>query len=177
MNRPGPPDPRLTHVTNETPFELFACDKMGVGRRFYDTVVLKGTFALTPDRIQIASEQRPIVLADELWDPRDSEHSSIKHAGEVLLTKPTTDVILSGHASAPGAAPLTDWWASVEVRGSEDLDVNHTCYVIGPNEWRRTRAGDWELTDPSPTTAVPSSIRARIRRLLSGIAERRAGVR
>lgn len=150
-----PPSPRLDDVVNDTPFEVFSCDKMGVGRRFYDTVVLKGTFALTPDQIRIADEQRAILLGDELWNPEDSEHSSLKHAGEVLLTKPTTDVILSGHARPQGGRPLADWWASVEVRGRDDLDVHHRCCVVGPNEWRRKPGYEWVLTDPEPTDAVP----------------------
>src|SRR3954467_11120150 len=116
MNSPPIPEPRLQSVSNRTPLELFQCDKMGVGRRFFDTVVLKGTFALAPATLEPTEEQQPIALADEPWDPDNAERSSLKHAGEVLLTKPSTDVIVTGTARAPGGEPRKEWDCAVEVR-------------------------------------------------------------
>ena len=99
------PEPRLRSVSNQTPLEMFQCDKMGVGRRFFDTVVLKGTFAFASGKFAPTEEQQPIALADEPWDPANAERSSLKHAGEVLLTKPSTDVIVTGTARSPGGEP------------------------------------------------------------------------
>lgn len=155
MDLQPPPDPCLREVVNDTPFELFQCDKMGVGRRYFDTVVLKGTFALTPERLPLAEVQLPIALADELWDEGDAERSSIKVAGEVVLTKPTTDVIVTGHARAPGPDPLSEWPALVEIRGRDGLEVDYGAHVVGPHAWRFTHAHGWVLPNPEPTLAVP----------------------
>src|SRR5262245_21228898 len=105
MDRSLIPLPRLQAVENNTPFQVFNCDKMGVGRRYYDTVVVKGTFALSPGKLELAEEQEEIRLGDELWDPDNPERSSLKHAGDVVLTKPSTDIIVTGTAHAPGGEP------------------------------------------------------------------------
>lgn len=56
------PDPRLERLRNLTPFVAQRCDKMGVGRRFFDTVVLKGTFDLGPGVLRRAAVQAPVML-------------------------------------------------------------------------------------------------------------------
>lgn len=134
MGTPPVPDPRLEDVRNDTPFELFQCDKMGVGRRFFDTVVVKGTFALTPQRVGIAREQLPIVLGDELWDRANAERSSLKHAGEVLLTKPSTRAPQWQHRDHPASLHwLRDQvGSSREGQGAGDHGQNPVDFVVDP---------------------------------------------
>jgi hypothetical protein len=155
MSPPPIPEPRLQSVTNRTPFELFQCDKMGVGRRFFDTVVLKGTFALAPGELELAEEQQPIALADEPWDLANAERSSLKHAGEVLLTKPSTDVIVTGTARSPGGEPRKEWDCAVEVRRGGETKLAGRAHALGPRFWRHTSAKGWALTEPEPTLEVP----------------------
>jgi hypothetical protein len=155
MSRPTIPEPRLQTVKNQTPFALFQCDKMGVGRKFYDTVVVKGTFALSPGKIGLAAEQQGIALADEPWDLAAAERSSLRHAGEVLLTKPSTDVIVTGTARAPGGEPLREWDAALEVRRGGETKLAYRAQALGPRCWRHTNARGWALTDPEPTLEVP----------------------
>lgn len=149
------PDPRLQSVSNQTPFRMFECQKMGVGRRFFDTVVIKATFSFATGRITVADAQQPIALADEPWDVANAERSSLKHAGEVLLTKPTTDVIVTGTARSPGGELRTDWDCAVEVRRSGETLFAHRAQALGPRSWRHTRAAGWTLTEPEPTREVP----------------------
>lgn len=87
---------------------------MGVGRRFYDTVVVKVTVTLSDDPV-VAEQQAPIYLADEPWDVDRVEVSSLKRAGDVLLYKPSTDIIVTGTARAPREQPTQSWDAAVEV--------------------------------------------------------------
>src|SRR5262245_36661028 len=148
MSPPPIPEPRLQSVSNRTPFELFQCDKMGVGRRFFDTVVLKGTFALAAGKLAFAEEQQPIALADEPWDPDNAERSSLKHAGEVLLTKPSTDVIVTGTARSPGGEPREEWDCAVEVRRGGEIKLACRAQAVGPSWWRHTRAAGWEVREP-----------------------------
>ncbi|AKT42942.1 DUF2169 family type VI secretion system accessory protein [Chondromyces crocatus] len=149
------PEPRLRSVTNQTPFALFQCDKMAPGRRFFDTVVLKGTFALAPGELELAEQQRPIALADEPWDLTNAERSSLKHAGEVLLTKPSTDVIVTGTARSPGGEPRKAWDCAVEVRRGGETTLVGRAQALGPRCWRHTGAKGWVLTEPEPTLEVP----------------------
>src|SRR5262249_31884501 len=131
MTPPPIPEPRLQSVTNETPLELFSCEKMGVGRKFFDTVVLKGRFALSRGTLALAEERQPIALADEPWDPTNAERSSLKHAGEVLLTKPSTDVIVTGTARSPGGEPRKEWDCAVEVRRGGETRLAHRAHALG----------------------------------------------
>jgi hypothetical protein len=155
MTTPPIPEPRLQTVSNDTPFVLFQCDKMGVGRKFYDTVVLKGTFTLSPGKLELAEEQLAIALGDELWDPDDAEVSSLKHAGEVVLGKPSTDLIVTGTARPAGREPLPEWDASIEVRGGGETKLAYRAQALGPRRWRHTRANGWVLSEPEPTLEVP----------------------
>src|SRR5688500_296322 len=64
---PRVPHARLTIVENETGFQHFQCMKMGPGRRFCDTVVVKGAFDLTPDILERRG-RASIAYADHVWD-------------------------------------------------------------------------------------------------------------
>jgi hypothetical protein len=151
---PPIPDPRLQMVRNWTPFSHFDCDKMGPGRKFHDTIVVKGTFLLSEGVLERAREQSEVAVADTYWDDGAPERSSLKHAGEVLLVKPTTDVIVTGTARSPGGAPLPALEASVVVRRGGQTVLGHRARVLGPRVFRHG-AGGWTLEGPEPTGEVP----------------------
>ncbi|EYF05389.1 DUF2169 family type VI secretion system accessory protein [Chondromyces apiculatus] len=154
MTSPPIPAPRLEELYNRTPLALFQCDKMGVGRRFYDTVVAKGTFTLAPGRLELAEEQAPVALADEPWDDAPPERASLRHAGEALLLKPSTDVLVTGTLRPATGEPLALWEAALTIRRSSATVLDHRAQVTGRRWWRR-RGGEWTLTDPEPTAEVP----------------------
>ena len=58
-------------------------------------IVVRGTFTIFP-QVGIASAQVPPVLADEYWG--EPGKSSLKYASELHTGKPSTDVVLKGHA-------------------------------------------------------------------------------
>jgi hypothetical protein len=149
------PAPRLALVKNLTPFVHFQCQKMAVGRRFHDTVVVKGTFVLAPDTLAIAGEQAPIVFADESWNAAGAARSSLKRAGEVVLAKPGTDVLVTGTARSPAGRALTEWDCAVVVRGPHGTLLSHTLQVTGPRSWVHRALRGWTLTDPEPAVSVP----------------------
>lgn len=155
MSPPPVSEPRLQAAQNRTPFVLFQCSKMGVGRQFFDTVVVKGTFALAPGKLAPAEKQEEIAFADEPWEPDNAERSSLKHAGELLLTKPSTDVIVTGTARAPSGAPLREWDAALDVRRGTETLLAYRAQALGPRAWRHTAAKGWALTEPEPTLEVP----------------------
>jgi hypothetical protein len=155
MSAPPIPVPRLQRVDNRTPFLHFQCDKMGVGRRFYDTVVVKGTFDLAPGPLKIAARQAPIALADDYWDLAAPERSSVKHAGEAVLCKPSTDVLVTGTVRAPGGRPASAWDVAVVVADRGRTALEYAARVTGPRAWRYTSLRGWALSDPEPAAEVP----------------------
>lgn len=149
------PEPQLTAVENWTPFAVTDADKMGPGGRFYDTIVVKGTFDLTEGRLRRAAEQQPIVYADQYWDKAAPERSSLKQAGDVVLYKPNTDVFVTGTVRTPTKKPLTDWNVGVEVRGAHGKVIEHAATVTGPRKFRYSSLTGWSLTSPEPALEVP----------------------
>lgn len=152
---PAIPEPRLRTVENRTPFVMFQCDKMGPGRRFYDTVVVKGTFALAPGKLVMAERQSPIALADEYWDAEASERSSVKRAGDAILGKPGADVMITGTARPLEGRPRADWEVAVLVKGRGGTVIDYGARVTGPRHLRHRALRGWVVSDPEPATEVP----------------------
>ncbi len=149
------PEPTLRTTPNLTPFVVFAYDKMGPGRRFFDVVVVKGTFALTAGPLRLAPTQRDVVFADTYLRDDAPERGGLREAGDVVLCKPTTDVFVTGTARAPHGRAVARWSASVCVQRGALTLAKHTVNVTGPRVWRRTADRSWTLSEPTPTDAVP----------------------
>ena len=154
MKVPPIPEPRLETLDNRSPFAAFQCDKMGVGRVFYDVVVLKGCYSLTPGRLALSRESSTIALADEYWSDTAPEYSSLKLAGDAVLFKPATDVMVTGVARSPGDEPLEMWEARVDVSRAGDLLLSHGLRVNAPRYWFYQRNG-WYLSEAGRASSVP----------------------
>jgi hypothetical protein len=148
------PEPRLESLENRTPFAIFQCDKMGAGRVFYDVVVLKGCYSLTSGRLSLAREPSTIALADDYWDNTAPERSSLKTAGDAVLFKPATDVLVTGAARSPGDELLEMWEARVEVSRAGDPLLCHRLRVNAPRQWFYQRNG-WYLSEAGRASSVP----------------------
>lgn len=149
------PEPRLSWLRNWTPFAELQCDKMAPGRNFHDIVVVKGTFVIEEGRLALARSQAPVTLADEPWDPADAERSSLKRAGEAILVKPRTDVLVTGTARAAGERPRTGWEVGVAVERRGEAVLEHDLLVTGPRRFRHDAERGWVITEAEPTTSVP----------------------
>ena len=69
-------------------------------------VAVRCTFLVRPDgTVVVAEEQDPPVLAPVYRG--DPAGSGLVYDSDFYLTKPTTDVVLNGHACAPGGEPTT----------------------------------------------------------------------
>jgi hypothetical protein len=69
-------------------------------------VAVKGTFQIQPDgSTEPAAEQEPVTLVPKFRG--DPAASSLLYDSDVYHTKPTTDVLLHGHAYAPPGRPAT----------------------------------------------------------------------
>lgn len=100
-------------------------------------VAVKCTFDIKADgTTAISAEQPPVVMAPEYMDPAAPARSSLKYDMDLVRTKTTTDVIVLGHAHAPGGEPVTE------------LDVG---FRVGPVVKRLHVTGDrtWQGRAPS----------------------------
>lgn len=107
-------------------------------------VVVKATFDILPDGSTIPSTDQPPVLRVPEYHGEPGK-SSIKYEADLILTKRTTDIIVVGHAYAPGGKPATQTDVGFRVG-----TVQKVLRVFGNREW-----GALGPTRPEPFTKMP----------------------
>lgn len=126
----------MWEVDNRTPFAA----KHGWVRDHDGTeiwlVAVKATFDIMPDGTTKISKDQPPVLHMPEYHGKPGK-SSIKYAPDLMLTKKTTDVLVVGHAYAPGG------------KSANELDVG---FRVGPVQKMLRVFGDrqWETFGISP---------------------------
>ena len=128
---------------------------MGPGRRYYDVVVVKGTYRLAPGRLELAPEQAPPALVDSYFDEANVTRSSVSVAGDLIVTKPSTDVLVTGSAASPGGTPRREWITSVQVKDGDETLFGHTARVTGPAVFQHSAIRGWGVGPPAAATSVP----------------------
>ncbi len=135
----------MLQVENETPFKVALAvfpDAEGVDTLY---VTVRGAFDVR-DSLRIADEQPAIRAADEYFG--EPETSSLKYAGEMQLLKPSTDVVLVGHACAVGGRPVPIVDVALAV-----ASVRKTIRVFGDREWKGLI--DPTISPPAPFERLP----------------------
>ncbi|WP_437760724.1 DUF2169 domain-containing protein [Sorangium sp. So ce1389] len=77
------------------------------------TFACKTTFALRPGESPLSPEQEPLREADSHW--RDDPAWSLYASTDIVPIRPRVDVVLVGHAFAPGQAPVRSLVARLSV--------------------------------------------------------------
>src|SRR5262245_56467957 len=88
------------------------------------TVVCKATFLLRPGESQLAQTQEPLTKADEPWSGDPTR--SLWAASDIAPLKPRADVMLVGHAFAPGQVPVRSLRVRLNV-GEIDKTIEISC--------------------------------------------------
>lgn len=136
----------MLQMDNQTPFAtmfgLFP-DEDGVDAVYS---VVKGTFSIG-ERLSIAEHQSPVTMVDEYVGEPDK--SSLRRASDMTLMKPATDVLLFGHAFAPGGKPSTQVDVGIRV-GRQGKLVR----VFGDRIWLPKSIGHTP-SDPQPFVKIP----------------------
>lgn len=136
----------MLQIRNQTPF--IAALGVFANRDGIDCVyaVVKATFHTENGQVIPSDDQLPVVPVDEYWDDPDS--SSLKQACEMTLMKPATDVLMTGHAYAPGqGAPQS----AVRLRVGP---VEKTVWVYGSRLWLPGVTG-FSLSEAKPFQKIP----------------------
>ena len=127
------------------------------------TVVAKATYSLRPVESPLATAQEAPTEIDEHWN--DDEQRSLHAPSDLAPFKRRADVILVGHAFAPGAIPVRSLVArlvvgevdkSIEVFGERAFTIDAKLlegapFVKAPIRWERAAGG--------PDTLNPVGIR------------------
>jgi hypothetical protein len=125
----------MWQVDNRTPFAAergWVRDRNGAEVWL---VAVKCTFDIRPDgSTEISADQPPVLRTPEYHGEPGT--SSVKYEADLVLTKPTTDVILVGHAYAPGGHPVTALDAGFRIGPLEKIlriSGDRTWGALGPS--------------------------------------------
>lgn len=109
-------------------------------------VAVKGTFDILPDgTTAVSQEQPPVVMAPEYRDPDNPAESSLTYDMDLVRTKTTTDVLLTGHAYVPQGTPTKEFEVALRVG-----PIVKRLAVIGDRKWVGTT-----MSRPLPFTQMP----------------------
>jgi hypothetical protein len=131
------------------------------------TVVCKATFVLEPGEARIAQEHDPLAEGDQYWD--DDATRSLFYASDLVPVKRRADVLLVGHAFAPGGTRVRQLVARMMVdkldksigifadrtRGTDGSVYEGRGFTRMPLVYERAAGG--------PTTWNPVGVRADMR--------------
>jgi hypothetical protein len=135
----------MLQFKNNTPFKgtiFLMPDPDGIDSLY---TVVKATF-VPSDPIALADEQVPVSMEQQHYGEPD--RTSIRVPSDVSLMKPGTDVLLLGHAYAPGGRPTPQMDVSLKVG-----PLRKRIRVFGDRMWR-TGLG-FSSTRPSPFDTMP----------------------
>jgi hypothetical protein len=119
----------MWQVDNRTPFAAergWVRDRSGAEVWL---VAVKCTFDIKPNgSTEVAEEQPPVLRVPEYHG--EPGKSSIRYEADLVLTKRTTDIIVVGHAYAPGGRPITETEVGLRVG-----PVQKILQVTGDRAW------------------------------------------
>lgn len=120
-------------------------DKSGAETPF---IAVKGTFVIEEDTVpRISESPEELKFADEYYGkPGDS---SVKFESDLAVFKPSTDIVMIGHAYAPNGKPTQYVDVSLSVG-----TVSKTVRVFGDRAWNPGFLGP-ATTDPIPFVKMP----------------------
>src|SRR4029079_8463953 len=138
----------MWQVANGTPFSASGMWVRDLDGGEVWLVAVRCSFLLNPNgTTAVADEQEPPVVAPKFRDAPGT--SSLVYDSDFYLTKPTTDLLLHGHAYAPGGKPTTAVDVSLRVG-----DRQKGLRITGDRIYERSAAGT-AAGSPRPFTRMP----------------------
>jgi hypothetical protein len=137
-------------IENPTPLEAMALPMINRGDRTTLTVIVKGTFSFAAQKTQLADNQIPIALGDQLYDKQNG--GGIRYETDLVPFKPKTDVVLSGIAYAPENHPVDKVDVALKLG-----PVKKYLRVYGKRLWNYSGllSRSYTITDTKPFVTCP----------------------
>jgi hypothetical protein len=136
-------------LDNQTPYAAeptWTVDKNSVKSW---VVVVKGTFDILPDGSTRLAEKQEEPLYGPVYVGEPGK-SSIIHEADFVHSKRNTDILLNGHAYAPGSKPLRRVEVAMTV-GS----LTKRLLVFGDRRWESGPLGGLSISSPEPFLKIP----------------------
>lgn len=147
---------QLRIVENATGFSHMAFCKLGANNEFCDVVVVKANLRLADGILEVIDEPAKIDFADDIEIAQSPERSLIRRAGDAVVYKPGTDVMLSGNALAPKECPHKEWACEFKLHALDGVRSKRL-HLLGPRYWEWSLVRGWHLSEPEPVESLPMS--------------------
>lgn len=137
-------------IYNVTPFAAVTMAWQLRPPRDSMTVIVKGTFTLVPDGAATPHEESEVPMGDVFAD--DDPQKSLVYPSDLVIWKPQADVVLLGHAVAPGGSS-----PAAEVRfqlGEGERRIQRRLVVFGDRQWEKSMLVTVP-TSPRPFERLP----------------------
>jgi uncharacterized protein YjbI with pentapeptide repeats len=137
-------------IYNVTPFAAVTMAWQLRPPRDSMTVIVKGTFTLVPDGAATAREESEVPMGDVFAG--DDPQKSLVYPSDLVIWKPQADVVLLGHAVAPGGSS-----PAAEVRfqlGEGERRIQRRVVVFGERRWEKSMLVTVP-TSPRPFERMP----------------------
>jgi hypothetical protein len=139
--------PELLNGTSST---VALVPQLGMDGGILMVVLIKELFSIAPGSARVTRVGGAQVRhADEPWDKKAPEASSIQLPADVCIRKPSTDVVVVGNAMSKGGQAVKQLDVHIEVG-----PVAKSLRVFGTRVWYRGALG-MALGPPQPFTSVP----------------------
>ena len=139
----------MLEVRNHTPLSTALIPGLDKDGYDYAVVIMKGNFQITPNqaRLVLADEPATIFQGDEHYgEPPDT---SVRYESDTAMLKRGTDIVVNGHAYAPGKHAVLAQDVSLQVGA-----VKKTCRVFGDRHWEKSLT-EWDHSQPAKFERMP----------------------
>lgn len=147
----------MATIDNQTGAPHFWFEQTGPEGERLDVLIVRATFdfAANGDEMRLAKEQQAIAFGDTFSGPIEQVplRAVVEEDGDLVPYKPGTDILVLGHAQAPGALPHTEWVAGIRVGETKKLLRLH-----GPRQFRKRFFG-WRIDQAKPVIQIPLDYR------------------
>ncbi|MBI5017313.1 MAG: DUF2169 domain-containing protein [Deltaproteobacteria bacterium] len=137
-------------IVNETPLAVAPFVTMGGPGRCRLTLILKGTYALSPGTVAVPAPEPLLPTGDEPYPDDEDGTGSLRYASDFVPRKPKADLLLVGTCHAPGGTSATSCRVTFGVGGRKK-----TLRVTGDRTWRSVGGVAFGVTEPEPFTSMP----------------------
>jgi hypothetical protein len=139
----------MLEVRNHTPLSTALIPGLDKDGYDYAVVIMKGCFNITPNqpRLVLADEPAAIFQGDEHYG--DPVETSVRYESDTSMVKRGTDIVVNGHAYAPGKRATLAQDVSLQVG-----NLKKTCRVFGDRHWEKSLT-EWNVSQPQKFERMP----------------------
>jgi len=130
----------MLELKNHTPLSAEIIPGLDKNGYDYAALIIKGNFTLNPANPNLVLSQQPakLIKADKYYD--EADNSSVQYESDTCILKPSTDIVLNGHAYAPNNKMAQ----SVDI-GLQVNNQNINYRVFGDRQWVKSGL-NWSVT-------------------------------